>query len=128
MNKNVKKYGLLFILGAIGYAAIEIIWRGHTHWSMMLAGGMCFVMFSLVASRLKGKSLLLKSAVCAVGVTVIEFIFGVVFNIILKMNIWDYSHLPLNLLGQICPIFSIIWVGIAAAFIPLAEEINRSYA
>lgn len=126
--KYIKKYGLLFIIGAVGYAAIEIIWRGRTHWSMMIAGGLCFILFSMVAEALRGKSLLLKAAVCAVGVTAIEFIFGVVFNIWLRMSVWDYSNVPFNVMGQICPMFSILWVGVAIAFLPLADAINKSYA
>lgn len=126
--KYIKKYGLLFILGAVGYAAIEIIWRGRTHWSMMIAGGLCFILFSMVAEALNGKNLLVKAAVCAVGVTAIEFIFGVVFNIWLKMGVWDYSNVPFNVMGQICPMFSILWVGVAIAFLPLADAINKSYA
>ena len=126
--KYIKKYGLLFILGAVGYAAIEIIWRGRTHWSMMIAGGLCFILFSMVAEMLNGKSLLVKAAVCAVGVTAIEFIFGVVFNIWLKMGVWDYSNVPFNVMGQICPMFSILWIGVAIAFLPLADAINKSYA
>lgn len=125
--KYIKKYGLLFIIGAVGYAAIEIIWRGRTHWSMMIAGGLCFILFSMVAEMLNGKSLLVKAAVCAVGVTAIEFIFGVVFNIWLKMGVWDYSNVPFNIMGQICPMFSILWVGVAIAFLPLADAINKSY-
>ena len=127
-NRKAKKYSLLFILGAIGYAAIETIWRGHTHWSMMIAGGLCFGLFSVVADRMNGKSILVKAVVCAVGVTAIEFVFGVVFNLWFKMDVWDYSNMPLNLLGQICPIFSLIWVGIAIAFLPLADVINKEYA
>jgi uncharacterized membrane protein len=126
--KYIKKYGLLFILGAVGYAAIEIIWRGRTHWSMMIAGGLCFILFSMVAEALKGRNLLLKAAVCAIGVTAIEFIFGVVFNIWLGMDVWDYSHVPFNIMGQICPIFSLLWAGVAIAFLPLADAINKSYA
>lgn len=126
--KYIKKYVLLFILGAVGYAAMETIWRGHTHWSMMIAGGLCFILFSLAAEALRGRSILLKAVTCAVGVTAIEFIFGVVFNIYLGMGVWDYSHVPFNIMGQICPMFSLLWVGIAIAFLPLADAINKSYA
>ena len=128
VQRGIKKYGLCFILGAVGYAAIEIIWRGYTHWSMMIAGGLCFIIFSLVAERLREKNIFIKAAVCALGVTVVEFIFGVVFNIWLKMEVWDYSGIPMNILGQICPIFSLVWVGIAIAFLPLADVINKEFA
>ncbi len=126
--KSIKRYGLFFIIGAIGYAAIEIIWRGHTHWSMMIAGGLAFVLFSIVSERLRGKNILVKAAVCGLGVTAIEFVFGVIFNLWLKMNVWDYSYMPLNILGQICPVFTLMWVGLAIAFLPFADALNKDYA
>lgn len=127
LNKKIKKYTLFFFLGAIGYAAIEIIWRGHTHWSMAIAGGLCFIIFSLVAEKFKRKHILLKAAICAVGVTTVEFLFGVIFNLWLKMNVWDYSDMKFNLLGQICPIFTLMWAGLAIVFLPLADALNKSY-
>ena len=127
-NKGLLKVILLFMIGAVGYGSIEMIWRGYTHWTMMIAGGLCFLLFSLVASRMRERHILIKAAVCAVGVTVIEFIFGVIFNIVLKMNVWDYSHMPLNIFGQICPLFTLLWAGIAIAFLPLADIINQEYA
>jgi uncharacterized membrane protein len=44
------------------------------------------------------------------------------------MDIWDYSDMPLNILGQICPIFSLLWVVIALAFLPLADVLNKDFA
>jgi uncharacterized membrane protein len=61
-------------------------------------------------------------------VTAVEFVFGILFNLILKMNVWDYSNMPLNILGQICPLFTLMWAGIAIAFLPLADIINKEYA
>ena len=127
-SRRIKKYPLLFLIGAVGYGAIEMIWRGYTHYSMMIAGGLCFILFSFVSERLEGRHILLKAAFCALGVTAIEFIFGVVFNLWLKMGVWDYSDMPLNLLGQICPLFTVLWAGIAIAFLPLADIINREFA
>ena len=92
--KIIKKYLHLFILGAVGYAAIEVIWRGETHWSMMIAGGLCFILFSMVSELFEGRSILLKAAVCAVGVTAVEFIFGVVFNLWLGMGVWSTAAVP----------------------------------
>ena len=43
------------------------------------------------------------------SITFYEFIFGVILNIWLGLNIWDYSNLPFNILGQICIPFSTIW-------------------
>ena len=126
--KYFQKYGLFFIIGAIGYAAIEIIWRGFTHWSMMIAGGLCFMLFSVVAERLKKNNMFTKAVVCAIGVTAIEFIFGIILNLWLKMDVWNYNDIPFNILGQICPIFTVLWAGIAIAFLPLADVLNKDFA
>lgn len=126
--KAIKKYLLLFVIGAIGYASIEIIFRGYTHWSMMLAGGICLDLFSVIARFLSKKRSFIKAAACGACVTGVEFLFGVVFNLWLGMGIWDYSHIPFNILGQICPLFTIVWIVLAAIFLPLVKVINLEYA
>ena len=97
---------MLFSIGAVGYGLIEIIWRGYTHWSMLGAGGICFVFFGTF-------------------VTGIEFIFGVVFNIILKKNVWDYSKMPMNIGGQICMPYSCLWVLLSLVCIPFAGKVKK---
>ena len=44
--KSGKEKIVLFSIGAMGYGLIEILWRGYTHWSMLTAGGICFMFFS----------------------------------------------------------------------------------
>ena len=127
MIQQIKRYATFFAIGAVGYAAIEIIWRGYTHWSMVIAGGICFALFSLVAEWLRGRSLIFRAVVCALCVTAVEFVFGLIFNLWLGLGVWDYSYMPFNILGQICPIFSLIWVGLAIAFMPFVEAINSDY-
>lgn len=123
--RELKKNLVFFILGAIGYGCIELLWRGRTHWSMLIAGGICFMIFSFVAQRFRDRSLLFKAVLCAVAVTAVELVFGILFNMILKMNIWDYSAVPLNFLGQICPRYTLLWGVLALGFVPLAEVLNR---
>ena len=127
MNK-LKKYTVFFLIGGAGYAVIELLWRGHTHWTMVIAGGICFVIFSLISKNFPKKSLIYKSILCAVSVTGVEFVFGIIFNVILKMNIWDYSKVPLNLCGQVCPLFTVLWGVLGLIFIPLADVLNKKLA
>lgn len=101
---------LTFIAGSTLYPAVELIWRGRTHSSMALAGGICFVLIDAVCcKRLKKKSLAAKCAAGSLIITAVEFLVGIWVNVLLKLNVWDYSALPLNILGQICLPFSAIW-------------------
>ena len=120
-----KRYSLLFAVGGAGYGIIETLWRGYTHWTMIIAGGLCFAMFSLVAERFSKCNLVFKALICALGVTIIELIFGIIFNMIFGMQVWDYSDVPFNFMGQICLTFSVVWCLLAICFIPLAQLINR---
>ena len=117
---------MFFTIGGLGYAVIELLWRGRTHWSMMLAGGICFVLFSLTTEKLKRRPLPIKCIICAASITAVEFVFGVIFNIFLDMKVWDYSRQPLNVLGQICPLYTLLWCFLAALFVPLAEKLNKA--
>lgn len=124
MKKNKIRFQL-FSIGALGYGLIEILWRGHTHWSMLTAGGLCFVFFGNICEKLKRVSLIIKGIVGGIFITSIELIFGIIFNIILKKNVWDYSRMPLNLGGQICAVYSFFWVLLSMIFIPFAGFIKK---
>ena len=125
--QNLKKNSLLFSIGSVGYATIELLWRGRTHWSMMLAGGICFVLFAKIAARFKRQPLLYKAILCALAVTSVELIFGIIFNIILGKDVWDYSRIPFNFLGQICLLYTVLWGFLSCAFLPLADFINKKF-
>lgn len=124
MSKNKSKI-ILFSLGAAGYGLLEILWRGYTHWSMLTAGGICFIFFAKISEKFKNAGIIIKGIIGSGFVTFIELIFGIIFNIILRKNVWDYSKLPLNLGGQICALYSFLWVIISIIFIPFAGFVNR---
>ena len=107
--KNISFYLFLFILGAAGYSLLEIIWKGSTHWSMALDGGICLVMINTINSHFENSSLLLRAFLCTLFITVLELITGVIFNLYLKMAIWDYSDRFMNFYGQICLLYSFLW-------------------
>ena len=125
IEEKIKKVLLFWGIGSIGYVLVELLWRGRTHPSMALAGGICSVAMSIIAEKNKGRSLLYKSFISALTITAVEFLFGVFFNIFLKANVWDYSGERLNILGQICPIFSLAWWGLAFLYIPFCDFVNE---
>lgn len=76
--------------------------------------------FGTLCEKYKHAKLILKAVVGSMFITTIELIFGIIFNIILKKNVWDYSKLPFNVGGQICPIYSFFWMLLSIIFIPFA--------
>ena len=51
----------------------------------------------------------LQVLICGTAITAAELAAGLVLNICLGMAVWDYSTLPGNLWGQICPQFWALW-------------------
>ncbi|MDP4119506.1 MAG: hypothetical protein Q8876_00405 [Bacillota bacterium] len=125
--KRVKQDGLIFTLGGIAYGTIEIIWRRYTHWTMLIAGGTCFLILFKIFSKNEKLSLLKKCIIGSTVITVVELIAGCVVNIWLKLKVWDYSHLPINFLGQICLIYSTLWGLLTVPISFLCRRIKRTF-
>lgn len=110
LSSNSLKYILLFFIGGFAYCGIELIFRGYSHISMLIAGGICFVLIGLLNEIFPYKvSIISQMFISSIIITVVEFISGYIVNILLGLNVWDYSDLPYNFLGQICLLFSNIW-------------------
>ena len=110
MNKNfILKEFIIFIIFGLMYVTIELLYRGHTHYSMFIVGGICGVLIGLINDNTPDMPLLPQCVLGAVIITVIELLTGLFLNIYLGLNVWDYSNQPFNFMGQICPQFCIIW-------------------
>ena len=122
---KVKKYGVLALIGGIIYGALEILVRGHTHWTMVILGGVCFVAIGLINEIIPWEMPLTVQMFCgAIIITALEFSCGCIVNIWLKWNVWDYSSEWGNLLGQICPKFSAIWFFVSALAIVIDDYLR----
>ena len=124
-KEKIKNRLIFLVVGGVGYTVIELIWRGKSHWTMALAGGVCFLCFSEIAKALCDKPLILKAALASLIVTAVELGFGLVVNKLFKRNVWDYSDKRFNFLGQICPLYSLLWIGLSALCLPLADYMNK---
>ena len=114
---------LIFALGGLIYGLLEILWRGFTHWTMLILGGLCSAMGYAVSGLHINfpKKLLL----CTTIITTLEFFAGVIVNIIFRWQVWDYSSQPLNILGQICPRYCLLWGLLSAVGLPLCSRLRR---
>ena len=108
---------MVFALGGTAYALIELLFRGYTHWTMVLTGGACVLTLYLLLGWLAEMPLGLAALAGAVMITVYEFSVGCIVNLHLGWNVWDYSAMTGNLLGQICPVFTAIWFVLCFLFL-----------
>ena len=118
MLTKIIEYIVIFMVGAITYLLIEILWRVYTHWTMGILGGIVIILVGLINEvTRKDLPLIIQAPLASIIITLIEYWAGYILNIQLGMNIWDYSDLPLNVDGQICLYFSLLWMilGIVAS-------------
>lgn len=107
---HVIKLLALFIAGGIVYLGVEILWRGHTHWSMGIVGGLCFILVGLINEVFTYKMYLeIQAVIASIIITAVEFFAGLLINVKLGWDVWDYSNLPFNIMGQVCLLFMILW-------------------
>ena len=123
-NYLIKEIILLLIFG-ITYCGIEILYRGRTHISMLFVGGLCAVLIGMINEITPKMNIFLQMFIGAVIVTIIEFISGYIINIILGLNVWDYSNLMFNYKGQISLIFTVIWFFLSAPVIYLDDKLRK---
>lgn len=124
--KNFLKMVVLLFIGGTTYFCIEMLWRGHSHWTMALVGGICFVIIGCINEFFPWElGMVQQSLIGATAVTMIEFVAGLILNIWLKLGIWDYSNMPFNIMGQICLPFFFAWIALAAVAIVLDDYLRH---
>ena len=122
--KAFLKYLTLFLVGGAFYYALEVLFRGYSFLAMAGCGGLCFIICGVINEKSRCMPLVLQQLIAASGITVIEFIFGLILNVWLGLNMWDYSNMPGNILGQICPQFMVLWFFLSAVGIILDDVIR----
>lgn len=108
--KECLKCALLFMIGGIIYYCIEIVYRGYSHWTMAVVGGICFIVVGGLNNYIPWEMPLhYQATIGALFVSAMEFVVGIPLNLMLGLHIWDYSNMPFNILGQVCLPFTVIW-------------------
>ena len=89
---------------------------------MFFAGGTCF----LLLGKLQ-KTKLSPAITCILGagiITAVELLAGLLVN--RSFRVWDYRHMPLNYLGQICLPFSLLWIPVSFGAMLLYRFLDRT--
>ncbi len=116
-----RKKLVFFTLGGSLYTALELCWRGRSHWSMFLLGGGCFLLLGKIGGLRLPKPVqpLLGSAAITAG----ELATGLLVN--RGYGVWDYRQTPYNFLGQICLPFSLLWIPVSLMGISLYGWLDK---
>jgi len=109
------------VIGGAGYCILEILWRGRTHISMAFAGALSLLFIVYLCDRHTSLPLPLKATLSSVFISAIEFLIGIIVNLWLKFNVWDYSDNFGNIMGQVCPLYSILWFFLSYVIIFVIE-------
>lgn len=123
--KRLIKYINLGVFGGVAYYGLENLWRGYSHWAMAIVGGICFLIIGLLNEFYTwDMALLSQMVISTLIITVVELVTGLILNTWLGLNIWDYSDMPYNFMGQICLLYSNLWFLISLPVILLDDYIR----
>lgn len=122
---RIEKHVILFAIGGMAYFFLEVLVRGYSHYTMFLCGGACFLCCGLLNENVKIKmSFVSQMVLSSLIITALEFTTGLIVNVWLKMDIWDYSHLPYNFMGQICLFYSFLWFLVSSVAIVMDDYLR----
>lgn len=113
MKQQILKHLFLFWFGGSSYVTLEVFYRNRSHWTMFLLAGILFLIIGNLNEKAKWfNGIIFQITLGTFIATALEFITGIIVNIWFQWNIWDYSNIWGNVLGQICPLFTLLWIPI----------------
>lgn len=123
--KTLLKYSVVFGLGAFAYGLLEISFRSYTHWTMFLTGGTVLCLLYYIYNNTGVKSFWARALIGCAVITSAELMVGVYANMVYGLGVWDYSQRPFNFYGQICLLFSGLWLLLSIPVSTLTSFLNR---
>lgn len=120
---KIWKQAILFYLGGCAYVGLELLWRGRSHGSMFVAGGLCFLLLGWLNRTRPRLPLPLRAVVGALVITMVELGVGLAVN--RDYSVWDYRGNPGNFCGQICPMFTLLWIPVSVAAMFLYDLLDK---
>lgn len=125
MIMTMCKYAILAWVGGSTYVTVEVFFRSRSHWTMFVVASVVFIAVGLLNELSSWETSLIWQVLIGVAMaTLVELLTGLVVNCWLGWGIWDYSQMPGNLWGQICPQFSAAWSPLILLAIILDDTIR----
>lgn len=107
--KKLAEYISVLCVGSASYSIIEVVWRGFTHWTMSIVGGVCMLLIYVIGSTYESTTLWKKCIAGSLVITNAELIVGFLVNILLGWSVWSYSGMRFNFYGLVCPLYTLLW-------------------
>lgn len=117
---------ILFYIGGTAYMILEFLWRGRSHGSMFLLGGLCFLLVGGGASKFQRIPVPVRPLLGAGVITGLELLTGWLVN--QDHAVWDYRDQLLHFQGHICLAFSLLWVPVSLAAMQLYAVTQKKLA
>jgi len=117
------KYVTLLLWGGTVYYIIELLYRGHSHESMFILGGLCFLSIGALNNYLPWRMLMwVQMIIGGIVITVLELIAGMILNVWLGLGIWCYADTWGSAFwGQISIPFTLAWIALSLVAIVLDD-------
>ena len=122
---RIWKNAVLGYIGGFVYVLLELLWRGWSHGSMFLVGGLCFLLIGNIDTLFPDMPLVLQSVLGACMVTALELVSGLFLNVYLRLGVWDYSGMPYSFMGQVCMAYFFLWIIVSFMAIFLDDFLRR---
>lgn len=122
----------LFVIGSLGGWVIELFFRrfvSQKKWMnpgfltgpyLPIYGFGVLVLYAVsnIPLGIDGHiwDVIIRIIIIGVGMSLIEFIAGLIFIKGLGIKLWDYSSRKGNIMGIICPIFSLAWLVVGSLY------------
>lgn len=132
------KYVYVFFFCCVFGFVIETLWclikngyiesrQSLVYGPFSVAYGMGGVLLTLVLGKFKNSSNIKIFFIAFLAGTVTEYICSLGQEIVFGSVAWDYSHLPLNINGRVCLLYSLFWGVIGIAWVkfimPLTDKL-----
>lgn len=130
MGRVVDDFVTWFAGGMI-YFYFEILFRGYSHYSMIICGGLCVLIVGRLGKLFfdsfenKFLPIILIMLFGSIIITSLEYVTGIIVNVELNNCVWDYSERDYNVSGQICLEFSALWSALSLLCVAIDDIVRR---
>ena len=128
MSEKASAHLIRWAMGGVLYGLLEILWRGHTHWTMMLLAAILCIPLDIANEHIPWEfPLWLQAVLGGTAITAAELAAGLVLNVWLGLDVWDYSGVPGNIMGQVCPQFMFAWAALSAVAVWVEDRLHKIF-